>query len=173
MTTSFSKMAPFSRNLAPKNRPQAAPRLLNDCDRFRRKAEIFRLAHRSDQRVGRDLQEGNARRHDEQGDQENGVDVDVGGRDGHEATGHDGAEADHDGVGVAELGQEGRRRQGHDAVGNKEGEAGQVGLDGRQGEDGLHGLQKRVEQVGNQRPDEEETRYIDHGERKAAGFSRC
>ncbi len=125
------------------------------------------VAHRRDQRVGGDLQERDARGGDEQADQDGRVGVQEQGRIGDQAAGDDADQADDDRLGVADARQNPGGWDRHDAVGDEEGQLGQVRFEIVEGIDLANGADQRIDQIGYEGPDEKEARDVDDGQKKA------
>ncbi|PAV72144.1 hypothetical protein WR25_20063 [Diploscapter pachys] len=142
-------------------------------ERVERLAEVeaevraLRIAHRRDQRVGRDLQQGDARRGDEQPEQHGDEAVRPCGRPGDETAGDDAQQAEDDRIGVAAARQIPGRRNRHDAISDEEGELVELRFEVAERVDDLHALHERVDQVRHERPDEEQRRHIDERKRDA------
>ncbi len=70
-------------------------------------------------------------------------------------------------LGVAEARQIPGRRDRHDAVGDKEGELVELCFKVVEMVDDHHALDERVDQIGDEGPDEKQDRHIDDGENEA------
>ncbi len=123
----------------------------------------LRPAQRRRERIGRDLQHGDAASQHEQAQQHQAVDRDFGGEQHQQAAGDHHAQRDEHGRHGLAPRQQHRGGKAHHPVGDKEGRRAQLGFQVGEAEDALHGRDQWINQGSDEPPGEEQAG--DDGER--------
>ncbi|MNY05929.1 hypothetical protein D3C86_1386640 [compost metagenome] len=154
--------------MRPQPRPDRGPQRVEGLGEDQAEVRTLLGPQFGHQRIGGDLQQGDARGDDEQGHQDARIEVEEGGDRHDQTTQHHGQQGGDDAPAVAQTRHRRCGRQRSHAIGDEPGKGGQKGLGIAEVEHPPHRRDQRIDQRGGEAPGEKQTGDIGEGEARAA-----